>query len=754
MAAQRVALERGEAVGETVGYQFRFENVSSPRTRLRFLTEGMLMRRLLDQPELSGVSAVVLDEFHERHIHGDLALAVLRRLQLTSRPELRILVMSATLQAETVAQFLGNCPIRKVEGRMFEVGIEYLPVGGVSQDSRLEGRVREAVTKARATRGDILVFLPGMAEIRRAHEAIEAHPSTRDLLCLPLHGELSKEEQDRAIQPGDSQKVILSTNVAETSLTIDGITSVVDSGLHRSSSYSSWSGLPALVTKPISRASAIQRAGRAGRTAPGRCYRLYAKGEFDARAPYETPEIQRADLSQTLLELASLGVRDFGGFGWFEKPSDTSLENARSLLYRLGALDLEGGLTALGSEMVTLPVHPRLARLCLEARHRGVTREGVTLAAWISEGRMEPGDLLSVLKLGRGDFATERMRERLERTLASSRKVAVVAPRTTPAADLHAALRFSVLCGFPDRVARKRVTSKSPGHEMVFSTGGSSPWQEQGWTAGDEYFVAVDVEERRSLRDTRSTIQVRSLCPISEDWLLDLEPEQVREESECILEGDKGRVEEVSRLMYDQLVLSESRTRPHDPEKLGKLLAQALIRQGTYLPKQEKFLALMERFRFIEKNAPDLGFCELSPVEILDQLGVACWGKTNLAEAAETDLASQVLSTMEPGRSSRMESAAPEFVQLARGRRIRVHYESAKPPWIECRLQDFFGMRKGPCVLGGRVPLTLHLLAPNQRSVQVTADLEGFWSRVYPELRRELGRRYPRHSWPENPIEA
>ncbi|HYY99371.1 MAG TPA: helicase-related protein, partial [Pyrinomonadaceae bacterium] len=390
MAARRVAEERGESLGETVGYQVRFEDVSSARTRLRFLTEGVLTRRLLADPRLEGVGCVVLDEFHERHLQADVALALLRRLQRTTRPDLKVVAMSATLDAAPVARYLG-CEALRSEGRRFDVKVEH----DARHDERpLELRVEAAVRRlvSEGLDGDVLVFLPGAASIRRAQEACERVAAEASLRVLPLHGELPSAQQDEAVRPSPgARKLILSTNVAETSVTIEGVAAVVDSGLARVAGHSPWSGLPVLKVSRVSRASATQRAGRAGRTREGRCLRLYTAQDFNARPEYETPEVRRLDLAETALELRASGVEDLAAFEWFEPPQAESLAAADALLRRLGATDARGRVTDAGRSMLSLPLHPRLARIVVEAEGRGVAREACTIAALISERDMRAG---------------------------------------------------------------------------------------------------------------------------------------------------------------------------------------------------------------------------------------------------------------------------------------------------------------------------------------------------------------------------
>jgi ATP-dependent helicase HrpB len=384
MAARRVAEERGEKPGETVGYQVRFEEVTSRQTRLRFLTEGILTRRLLADPKLKNVGTVVLDEFHERHLQADLALALLKRLQQTTRPDLKLVVMSATLDAAPIAHYLDNAPKLSSEGKRFEVAVEHQP----HEDNRpLADQVASAVGKLLVENldGDVLVFLPGAAEIRRAQAACSTLAKQHDLLVLPLHGDLSPAEQDRAVRPADRRKIILSTNVAESSVTIDGVVAVIDSGLARIAGHSAWSGLATLNVGRVSKASAIQRAGRAGRTRPGRCLRLYTAQDFNARADHETAEVHRLDLSEPALELHSAGITDLNSFGWFEAPPTSAIEAADSLLKKLGAIDATGRVTKTGEQMLRFPLHPRQSRMLIEAQSRGVFDEACTIAALIGE---------------------------------------------------------------------------------------------------------------------------------------------------------------------------------------------------------------------------------------------------------------------------------------------------------------------------------------------------------------------------------
>jgi ATP-dependent helicase HrpB len=744
LAARRVAEDLGEKVGGRVGYRVRFDDATQKGTRIIFVTEGILLRRLASDPSLAGVGAVLLDEFHERHLHGDLGLALARRLQRTKRPELRIAAMSATLEADPVAAYLADCPILRAEGRRFEVTVEH---AARPSDRPLENEVSQAVRQLLTAEpgGDILVFLPGAAEIRRAQGALS---SLREVDVVMLHGDLSPEEQDRAIRTGPRRKVILSTNVAETSVTIEGVVAVVDSGLHRLASHSPWSGLPTLKVAKISRASATQRAGRAGRLRPGRCLRLYPKHDFDTRPAHDPPEVARVDLTETVLLLSALGVADLE---WFEAPAPASLEAARSLLSRLGALEGEGP-TALGRRMLELPVHPRQARLLVEAEARGVVDDACVVAALVGERELTrqrnqkekvsgPSDLLADLDRFReaervrlhpdrlrslgldvgAVMAVDRLRKQLRGGLRPARRMA-----DGPESD--AALGLCVLAGYPDRVARRRKANE---RELILSGGGTATLSADS-VVQSEWMVAVDAEERNG-------VNVRAASAIEPDWLIELYADRLKETKSYVWNGE--RVEVVEKLAYDQLTLDEKRLpAPPDAEAARVLYEAAKSRAATLLEGTP-----LDRIAFVRAHFPEVGMPELDGDSALRLL---CQGKTRLDELSGDSL----LDGLDGKLRQKLAELAPSRLTLPGGRSVKVSYPPGQPPFIESRLQDFFGLSKGPSL--GRVPLTLHLLAPNQRAVQVTSDLAGFWERHYPAIRKELCRKYPRHSWPDDPLTA
>jgi ATP-dependent RNA helicase HrpB len=724
MAARRVAQERGERLGETIGYQVRFEEVAGPRTRLRFLTEGVLTRRFLSDPELACAGIVILDEFHERHLDTDIALALLRRLQQTTRPDLRIVAMSATPESKAIAAYLGDCPILRSEGRLFPVAIEYTPHSPDPLEQQVARALERLVTAAPA--GCILVFLPGAAEIRRAARACQPIADRAGLLTLSLHGDLSPAEQDRAVQPADRPKLILSTNIAESSITIDGVTAVIDSGLARIASDSPWTGLASLEIARISRASAKQRAGRAGRTDPGRVIRLYPEEDFLRRPEHDAPEIERRELSQTVLDLAGMGIRRLD---WFEPPPDSALGAAEELLRRLNAIDPQGALTATGRKMTRLPLHPRLARLVVEAETRGAGEDGYAAAAVLSAGeRLEgdpphaaPSDLLVLIERDWQPH-TKRIFDQIRRRAR------------TRGAGGEQDLLIAILAAFPDRVARRRQD-----REYLLAGGGAAVVAPSSAVRDARLIVAVDVESRRD----RGLPLIRLASAIEPEWLIDLFPERVEDTSGPEWNRTAERVDQVGALTYDGLAIVESRGGMPDPGAAARLLAGKALEAdlGRFVDREE-----LERFRARVAFAS-----EHSSIPNIDDAGVRavlaglCEGKRSFAELASADLVAALRASLPDGY--RLDEIAPPRLQLPNGRHTRVHYAAGQPPWIASRLQDFFGMNQTPRIAG--VPVVAHLLAPNQRPVQMTSDLAGFWERLYPQLRRELSRRYPRHKWPE-----
>jgi len=774
LAAARVAEELDEPLGKRVGYTIRFDDVGGKDTRLRFVTEAVLTRRLVRDPELRGVSCVVLDELHERSLHADLALAFVRRLRAGKRPDLKVLAMSATIDAERFASFLDAEAI-SVAGRRFDVAIEHLE----QRDERpIEEQVRAAVRRLvlapEGLLGHVLVFLPGAAEIRRCATALEETARSHDLEILPLHGDLPPEEQDRAVRGGKKRKLILSTNVAETSITIDGVVAVVDSGLERAASFSPWSGVGELVTAPICQASATQRAGRAGRTRAGRALRLYTKHDHDGRLAYLKPEIQRIDFSETRLFLARMGVTDARTFPFFEAPAPAAIDRAESTLGKLGALDGAGAITELGRALVELPVHPRLARVAVEAARTGHRDRGAALAALLGEKEIRlslrtrfgpgsdrhaasgPSDALARLEAfesvasqglsaGRvrahdldvgATLAAGRTREQLSRTLSRLRL------DEAPVFDEDEALERALLAGYPDRVGKRR---KAGSADVVLSGGGSARLAETSVVRDAPWVVVIEAEERRG------SVECRVASRIEPEWLLELFPDRVRDVSEIRFDREKERIEKISALEYEGLLLDESRSDAAGAPGAAEVLAKAALAAGL-----GRFLDVHALDQWKLRAALALRVDPEIPLvddtRVLEALAQAAEGRRSLKELEGAGVMELLTSSLGAGTLGKIARVAPTHVKLPGRANVPVTYEHDRPPWIESRMQDFFGLADGPSA--GGAPIVLHLLAPNKRAVQVTTDLAGFWQRHYPTLRRQLSREYPKHYWPEDPRNA
>jgi ATP-dependent helicase HrpB len=810
LAASRVASERGGELGGEVGYEIRFDRRVGPATRLRFVTEGVLTRRLLGDPELRGVGCVIIDEFHERHLDGDLALALVSRLR-ARRPGLRLIVMSATLDPEPVAAFLGGAPIVQSEGRTFPLAIEHMEQ---PDDRPLSRQVAAAVRRVAQDKldGDVLVFLPGAAEIRRCEEDLAEVAAIFDLAVLPLHGDLPAEDQDRAVRPQPRRKVILATNVAETSVTIDGVVCVIDSGLARIARHSPWTGLPSLQIEPVSRASCAQRAGRAGRTRPGRAIRLYTRHDHDTRRAFEVPEIARADLAGAALELYGAGIAEPGrgglaGLRWFEPPPAVAATAAEELIARLGAVD-RGAITPLGRRMLRFAVHPRLARIIVEAEARGVAEPACMIAALLGvrELRFErrgrkaeaqvasPSDLIddldalydaraSHMNAGRlraagldvnAALTADRIARQLARTARDERTErspgrhagsAVGADQRTEGRseykdraepDGHDAvdreLRLAILTGFPDRVGKRRAP-RSP--EIVFAGGGSGTLAPSSAVIDAELIVAVDVADT-SARGQASKVQIRRASAIEASWLLDLYLDRIAERDDLVWNAARQRVERVAQMTYDGLPIDEQRdvegARRAGPAAAAVLAREALAAGIAQFVDTDALAQWRARVALAARLAPDSGLTAPTDDALAEVIARACEGAISFDELRKLGLLALLDARLGEHRAL-VDRLAPTHLRLPRRGRAPIHYELDQPPWIASRMQDFFGLARAPTVGDGRIPLVLHLLAPNQRPVQVTTDLPGFWVKHYPALRKQLMRRYPKHAWPEDPTQ-
>jgi ATP-dependent helicase HrpB len=730
MAARRVAAEWGEPLGQRVGYSVRFEQLGSSATQLWFMTEGVLTRRLLDDPSLRGVSTVILDEFHERRLDADLALAWLRRLQQTTRPDLRLIVMSATLDAERLSQYL-DAAVISVPGQLHPIEIEHRE----RPDSRplwtrTAGAVRACL--AQHPEGDLLVFLPGIYEIRKAAE--ELHALAEQFTICWLHGDLSTAEQDRAVSPSAQRKVILATNIAESSITIEGVRLVIDSGLARASRVDPFTGLAHLETIEISQASAEQRAGRAGRTAPGYVLRLYGAHDLRRRPPFDPPEIVRSDLTAIALITARLSPDRSDHWDWLDPPPEAAWSAAQRLLGLLGACD-QGRLTEFGLRLAGVPLHPRLAVLIETGRAHGVEREATWLAAWLAEERIA-GDPLDLIAPN-GPAPSAEVRR-----AASALGHAIPAMRGALSDRAEEALALALLRAFPERVARRRAASAD---QVLMAGGGTATLSPACRALAGSLLLAVGARVRGD-----ATPRIDAALPIRAEWLMELFPECVTERDELTWNAQQERVEGSWQLRYGELVIEESpRSDPSGPEVEQLLARQALQRGVEGWVDHELWTTLRARLEFAQRHG-----VPIEPDQLLDfprLLRNACLGQRSFAALHQIDWPRYALEQMDGSTHQRLERTAPLSVTLASGRQTRVRYRRDQPPTIASRIQDFFGVTTTPTIAGGSVPLVVQLLAPNQRPVQVTTDLAGFWTKHYPALRQQLMRRYPKHAWPEKP---
>ncbi|MFH1530211.1 MAG: ATP-dependent helicase HrpB [Pseudomonadota bacterium] len=774
LLARYVAVCRGGEVGEEVGYSVRFDDRCGPGTRIVYTTEGTLLRRMISDPVLRGVGVLIVDEQHERSLDGDMVLALADRLRRGARPDLALVVMSATLDGERVAAWLDDAPRVRSEGRAFPVALEYM---ACRVDRPDPGTVAGAVRRVGAGEGDVLVFLPGAGEIRAVQERLEDWARDVGVDLRPLHGDLSLDAQAAAVRPGPRPKVILATNVAETSITVAGVTTVVDSGLVRVATWSPWSGLPALAVRRTSRASAAQRAGRAGRTAPGRCLRLYSEADLRTRDGHDAPEILRADLAGATLLLAGLGA-GWDKLRWLDDPEPAALEAAHGLLVDLGALDAAGALSALGGEMLRLPLHPRAARVLVAARRSGLGRDGCLLAALLGEREVRRGQRGLELRPAESDGdsdlldALERLRDLPDRTtdqdlwrrdlepgaarnaLRAAQQLLRILGRSEvdPPADPDAALRLALLTGYPDRVARRRRPGEAA---VVMAGGGALEISPTSVVRRAELVIAVEAGERREPRGPGTRRVVWSASAVEPEWLLDLYPERLEEQVRVAWNAGAERLEVFSRLEYRDLVISEERLpRSRWPDVSGELFARLKKADPGKVMDREAMAALRVRVAFVAEAFPEAGWAPVTDADVDRALRDLCRDAAGFEEVRKADPVAAVRRALPADLGARLDALAPTRVMLPGRRNAPVSYPEDGRPYVASFLQDFFGLREAPMVAEGRRRLNVQLLAPNRRPVQITDDLAGFWERHYPTLRRQLMRRYPKHRWPEDPIRS
>jgi ATP-dependent helicase HrpB len=759
----------GEDAGQTVGYSIRFDSCISSRTRIEVVTEGILTRRIQNDPLLEGVAMVIFDEFHERSIHADLGLALCLDVQRQVRGDLKILVMSATLECEPLARLMGDAPVLTSSGRSFpveEIYLEDQPHGP------LPPRMVAATLRALAeTEGDVLVFLPGAGEIRScATRLSEAGLAQRGIFIHPLYGDLPFDRQQAAIQPGRQRKVVLATSIAETSLTIEGVRTVIDCGLSRRLRHDQGSGMNRLVTVRESKASAEQRRGRAGRLVHGVCYRLFSRHTFNAMTPHTPPEILDSDLSPLVLELAAWGVADPSALSWLDPPPVAALSTARQLLADLSALDDAGRVTPLGNAMARLPLHPRLARLLLRAQDIGCQDTGCDLAALLSErdivrrsaginagGRnvTSASERLDMLqewrRLGRTDeHADAGALKGVERVSNQLRRLLGVRPKTPPdSCDTDNLCRL-LLAAYPDRVARLREADEG---RYLLANGRGARLASAAAVTRMPLLIAVSVA---------GSDQGEGLIHIAET----LSEEVLRAELYCNIEtreeivwdSREGRIVAVRGQFIGAVRLSSTAFSP-GPEALLPVVIEAVRASGLgLLSRGDAFLQLQARVQLVRQSFPGDGWPDPADAALLESLD--SWlapfvsGVRTAQQLAAVNCAAALFSLLDYRQRQALDELAPTHVTVPSGSRIRLDYCGGELPVLAVKLQELFGLAETPTIAGGRVAVLLHLLSPAGRPIQVTRDLKGFWDGSYHQVKKELMGRYPKHPWPDDPWSA
>ncbi|ATQ42716.1 ATP-dependent helicase HrpB [Caulobacter mirabilis] len=739
-AAARMASTLGESVGQTVGYRVRMQSRVSAATRIEVVTEGVFTRMIQDDPALDGVAAVLFDEFHERSLDADLGLAFARDSQGVLREDLRLLVMSATLDGAAVARLLDEAPVIESEGRAWPVDTRYL---GRDPAKRLEEQVARAVDKALAEEtGSLLVFLPGQGEILRTRDLIAERMRRPDVDLAPLYGAMEGRDQDLAISPSPAgrRKVVLATAIAETSLTIEGVRVVIDAGLARVPRFDPASGLTRLETVRVSRAAADQRRGRAGRTEPGVCYRLWDEEETRALVPFGRPEILETDLSGLALDLARWGARDPSELQFLDPPPVAAFAEARTLLARLRALDGQGALTAHGKALADLPLPPRLAHMVVRGAAGGQGLLAARIAALLTERGLGGRDA----HLGHRLEAFDRdrsQRAKDARALAERWARAAGSPPKQPPLDEALLLAEA----FPERVAKARGSSG----EFQLATGRGAHVEPTDVLAREKW-VAVGELGGGGQRD-----RILLAAPLDETALREAFADRLTREERLEIEGD-GKVRGRRLLKLDRLVVEDRLIDRPDPEMIARALADRVRREGlAALKPGERTASLLERLVFLHARRPE-AWPDLSEpvlVERLDEwLEPLLVGKRSLADLADDAVADAIRTLLPWDLAQRLNQEAPARWEAPTGSRFRIDYAAEGGPRVEGRVMEFYGLSEHPTAAG--VPLTLALLSPAHRPIQVTRDLPGFWRGSWKEVRTEMKGRYPRHVWPEEPWAA
>jgi ATP-dependent helicase HrpB len=744
-SAERMAQTLGERVGETVGYRVRFGSKVSHATKIEIVTEGIFSRQILDDPELSGIAAVLFDEFHERSLDADLGLALARDAQTGLREDLRILVMSATLDGARVARLLGEAPVIASEGRAFPVETRYL---GKKADAPLERQMADAVAMAlRGNPGSVLAFLPGAAEIRRTQNFLGERVHDANIEIVPLFGALDASVQDRAIAPAPKgqRKVVLATSIAETSLTIEGVRIVVDSGMARVPRYEPDIGLTRLETVRASRAAVDQRRGRAGRTEPGVCYRLWDEPQTASLAAYTQPEILSADLSSLVLDLAQWGVSDPADLAFLDPPPAPALKEARSLLSELGALDADGRITAEGHSLRALALPPRLARMIVDSHRAGAGQEAAEIAAVLTE-RGLGGDSVD-LDVRLDQFRRDRSPRASSARSLAQRWAQQVASSETSQGEQELSTGIMLAYAFPDRVAKNRGNGS-----FVLANGRGAAVEQTSALARAPYIAVAE------LMGTAANGRILLAAPLAQEEIERHFADQIEGIEEVFFDRSAMALRVRRKRTLHAIALSEAPMALSPSAETARVFADGLIAAGLdKLPWSKSSKQWRDRVMFLRKaegeSWPDLSDAALA-AQAEAWLVPALYDKAALKDFSAGDL-SDALTTLLPWElRARLEREAPTHFEAPTGTMLAIDYEAEQGPTVTVRLQELFGLNTHPSIAKGAVPLVLELLSPAQRQVQVTRDLPGFWRGSYAAVRSDLRGRYPRHPWPEDPATA
>jgi ATP-dependent helicase HrpB len=743
-AASRMAQTLGEKLGETVGLRVRFGSQVSAKTCIEVVTEGIFTRMILDDPSLGGVAAVLFDEFHERSLDADLGLALARDAQQGLRDDLKILVMSATLDGARVSGLLGNAPVIESQGRSFPVETRYL---GRDARASIEGQVAAAATRAlRAEQGSLLVFLPGAGEIRRTQTLLRDAITDPAVDVVPLYGALDASTQDAAIAPAKPgrRKVVLATSIAETSLTIEDVRVVIDSGLARVPRYESDVGLTRLETVRVSRAAADQRRGRAGRTAPGVCYRLWDEPQTGSLEPYTRPEIFSADLSSFFLDLAEWGASDPAQLAFLDQPPRAALTEARALLTELHAIDVKGRITDEGRALRQLPLPPRLARMVVDAARQGAGELAAEIAAILSERGLGGDDVNLEHRLD--NFRRDRSR-RAEEARSMVRRWAQLAGGKAGASDLPPGPLIAF--AYPDRVAKRRGGEDA---SFLLANGRAGNVEPTSSLAREPYLAVAE------MTGAAGASRIVLAAPISEAKIESLLGDEIKQRDEITFDRASASVRARRVRRLHAITLSEQTLSVAPGPEVATQLAEGIAALGiARLPWSKAQLQLRDRVKFLRaaegEEWPDLSDTALGQ-SVASWLAPFLTERTALSQITADDLAA-ALDALLPWRvRQRLDAEAPMHFTAPTGSSVPIDYDHPEGPMISIRVQEMFGLRHHPTVANGKLPLIIELLSPAHRPVQVTRDLPGFWQGSYADVRNEMKGRYPKHPWPEDPMAA